>query len=141
MSIYNKKLHWIMYIFPIILMTDLLYLTIVPAEDGKYDYDAKMSRDSDRKATTDVFVRQLDRLYYFTGYGEKDYFNDIEATLTMIRNFGDYKSMIARNFNILLPVVCFGVIAYYLGYVIRKKKQQISLMAISIGGHAPPLSQ
>ena len=138
MRLHNKKSQWFIYLFSFILIADLLYLAVPHTEARIMKHKVNLSPDIEQNTMDYKPNSHLEGLYYLTVYGETDYFSDIEASLTISRKLSDYKSVIARIFNILLPVVCFGIMITYLGYMIRKKKQQISLMAISIGGHAPP---
>lgn len=136
----DSKKNWIFYFISSILIADLLYLTAITSEVGFMNYPVRVSGNRDVR-TSSTIPRLLNRLYYLTGYIDKDYLHDFETSLTMTHNYGDYRNVIARNLNILLPVVCFGIFAYYLGLVIKRKKRQIAIMAISIGGHAPPVKE
>jgi len=84
-------------------------------------------------------VKQSERTYILKGFTGNEFINDIESSLLTSRNFRDFNSMIFRIFNILIPLIGFGVFIYCLGYCIRKKKQHISILSLSIGGHSPPV--
>lgn len=131
-----KKTRWIYHIMPFVIVTVFLCLVIAPS-DYTYTKNDIATLNHVGVIVQDQLSLKPVRIYYITGAGN-EILNDIEANLTIVRSLHDYKNIIYRIFNILLSTIEFGVFIYFLGYFIRRKKQHIPIMAMSIGGHAPP---
>ncbi len=63
---------------------------------------------------------------------------EIERSYITNRYIRRFQSTVLRILNILLPFAEFCVLVYCFGYFNRKKYRQESVMALSMGGHAPP---
>lgn len=139
MRFIRKKTWWMLQFLPVSIVVVLITLSIAP---NVYTYLSKYSSASHTVSSIvkkQLPVSQDGRFHFLTGYTENEMFYDIQVNLIITRSFRDFKSLAIRIFNILLPSVVFGVFIYCLGYFIRRKKQNISVMAISMGGHAPPM--
>ena len=83
-------------------------------------------------------TKQIDKTYFFTEVYENSIFRDIEYHLISNRNIQDVQNVLLRVFNVLIPFVGQGILFYCFGCVMKKKKRIKSIMAVSLGGHAPP---
>ncbi|HWT75646.1 MAG TPA: hypothetical protein VN258_13150 [Mobilitalea sp.] len=123
---------------PLFIAVVLFYLAIVPSDNTHTDNYSSVTYKTNPIISTHISASQGERTHFLTVYSGNEMLNDIESNLMITRSFRDFKSIVIRFFNIILPFVDLGVLVYCLGYFIRKKNQDISVMAISIGGHAPP---
>ena len=85
-------------------------------------------------------VMQAGKTSFFTEFNGNEILSDLEYKLTVNRNIQNLQNNMLRIFNLIIPFMGLGVLLYYYGYVIKKKKKIIPVMATSLGGHAPPQS-
>ncbi len=64
--------------------------------------------------------------------------NHIDIYYLTSRDVQNFQRILLRIFNNMLPISCFSVLIYCFGYLKRKRTKHKSVMAFSIGGHAPP---
>lgn len=74
------------------------------------------------------------------GYNTKEILDGLERNAILTRSIRSFKSRIIRELDRILQVnvVNVGIFVCCYGYFIRKKRRQLALPAILIGGHAPP---
>lgn len=78
------------------------------------------------------------KTYMISEVSANEFLNDLRITMISSRNTPNYQNIILNVLNILLPFVSFCLLVYCFGYFNRRKIRHKSIMAFSIGGHAPP---
>lgn len=83
-------------------------------------------------------ILQESKSYLISETPANEFLNDLRISLISNRSVQNFQNIIIRVLNILLPFVAFRVLIYCFGYFNRRRFRHKSIMAISIGGHAPP---
>ncbi len=80
--------------------------------------------------------------YYITEFTGYEILGDIEVNVSIVRSIQFVKNKLLRIFYDLAPITGLSVslFIYYYFCGIRKKRWQLSVLTILIGGHAPPIT-
>ena len=103
--------------------------------------------------TPNVFTYNINRSDHknyqpLTQYGEvfmvKDYtgsqlLSNTEISYIVVRNLKDFQRLLSRPSDIvILPIFAFFILLIYISTYNKKRQRRLSVMAASLGGHAPP---
>jgi hypothetical protein len=83
--------------------------------------------------------RQLGQVFIMSDFTGNEILTDVESNHVISRNLRDFQRLLNRILNTsALPLVSFAVLLCYYIPSFRKPEQKIPVLAISMGGHAPP---
>ena len=137
--IYKKNAATFMQILLTLCAVFLLHIILSPlAYLQELTFQSRVTRSSSSAKQTSP-IERFGESYIISDFAGNDILTDFENNHIINRNLGDFRRLLINVINtFMLPLVSFGVLLYCVYIINKKPKQQIPVMAISIGGHAPP---
>jgi hypothetical protein len=125
----------------ILCITFLLFAVAVPSVTGANPIRLTGGGTSRSRVTDVRTTAQKDgRAYFLTAFSGNEIISAIEVNLLTDRSNRDFRGLLFRFNKLLLPIISLGVLVLCFGHVIDKKDRHKSILAVSLGGHAPPQS-
>lgn len=124
----------------LLLLSLTLQLFVVAAPAGDIINQGYSSVAGSPQALTylPLPVSDNEKIHYVTAFAGNETINESKSNLVIGRNTVGYKDLVLRFFKLLFSCTILGVLILCFGYVISKRKQNISILATSLGGRAPP---
>jgi hypothetical protein len=140
MSIYKKHTRPFIQLLLIIAAVFLLHLIITPLSLTQSQSTATKVGSSGDVAKTQSPFHLFGESFIVTDFNGIEVLTDIGINYVINRNIRDFQRIINRVFlSLVVPLINLGIMIYYILHYYRKKlEQRKSVLAISIGGHAPP---
>ena len=122
------------------LLCVIFFISIVATpsfygNSGNYELRTKLPINNSRNT---ILIIQEGKTYFIEENSISELLSDLERSFIASRSIQNFQHLILRFLNILLPFAGFCVLVCCFGYFNRKKVRPKSIMALSMGGHAPP---
>lgn len=139
---HNRKNKQFIYVMVILLVTFMLCLSFSPLayiENGKLNLHVKISESMSGMNESSTHV-EYNPLLINLPIRETFTENEIIPAIDEEVGIWNYRrSSNNRIFAFVLPIISIELLAYALLTTYRKLNKHMSVLAISIGGHAPPI--
>jgi hypothetical protein len=125
------------------LLSMIIFILCLTLSPQAFILNSKIYSDGN---VSDALANGREALYYieYSPISGSLLEDDILINLVFIRSFdrGIWSTFrfINSRFDVLLYIISSGLLAYAFFYALKKSMKQISVLALSIGGHAPPLT-
>lgn len=132
MSRYIRKVEHITRISLIIGMTILVHLTLTPLA-----YTRNLEPASGKQYTP---LQHHNDVYFISEVTNYELLSDIRINNILGRNLRDFQRLLKQVLDTrVLPATTFVILLIYTLTYLKKSGRRKSLIAYSLGGHAPPL--
>jgi hypothetical protein len=141
MSVYRKNTRPFISILLIIGIVFFMHLIITPLSLTQGQSSVGRVADARESTTARTPIRLFGKSFIVADFTGNEILTDMEIIYTINRDIRDFQRIINRLLQSLgLSIISLSILIYYILYSYKKMEQKKSVLAISIGGHAPPQS-
>jgi hypothetical protein len=139
MSVYKKNTRSFISILLIVGIVFFMHLIITPLSLTQGLSTGTRVAGTGVATTARTPIRLFGKSFIVADFTGNEILTDMEIIYTINRDLRDFQRIINRLLQSLgLSFVSLSVLIYYILYSYIKVEQKKSVLAISIGGHAPP---
>ncbi len=127
------------YIIILSLLSQLIFITA--SSSSNYGFGQARENNVFFLRSLSLASKSSTVRYYLSAENEKESITDIGPNQYFIRRMTGDKGLIEYSNHIsAFFVIGFSLFVLYFGYVINRKKWCRAILAINLGGHAPPFT-
>lgn len=132
MRIYNKRADAMIAIALLLSIAILVHLMLTPLA-----YTQKLDP---KVAKRTLPLLQYEDVFVTNEVNNFELFGNIRISPVICKNLKEFQRMLQRMLDIsLIPAVTYVILLVYTLTYYKKTRRRKSLLAISLGGHAPPV--
>lgn len=126
--------------YAFLLISLMFYMPIVTALDILPDYSGSTAVTAASEAVRGIPIpgKNNTKTYFITNITGNEAIKELETNLTLERLSWKVRGPVLRFFKLMLMFSGFAILILSTLHVVRKNRQNKSILSTLLGGHAPP---